>query len=225
MTPKYAPSARAVRYWLLNGTYVDLEVPYAKIGTPFDNNPAQRTVALTDYEKTKLLAELSKCEAGIRAGNMDMLELVVEICNRCSVPLPGWVLPHILEAINRLLRLSDRTRQERRQREIHQLRWAVVHHLRASQRLSWENVYEVASRELDRTPARGREETIRASYKWMNRHPLIKSLRQNGVPGEVDDFAREQYEKRQAASERMMSLELRDRTRPKYRLVKKPRKP
>src|ERR1700687_730220 len=76
-----------MRYWLLNGTYVDLEVPYEKIGTPFDSNSAERAIALADYEKTKLIAELSKCEAEIRAGNLDMLELAVEICNRCSVPL------------------------------------------------------------------------------------------------------------------------------------------
>ena len=118
-TKKYPPTARAVRYWLQNGTYVDLQVPYEQIATPFENDPAHRAVVLTDYEKAKLVAELSKCEAAIRAGSLDMLELAVEICNRCSLPLPGWLLPHIIEAINRLLRLNSRTRQERRQREIH----------------------------------------------------------------------------------------------------------
>jgi len=75
------------------------------------------------------------------------------------------------------------------QREIHQIRWAAVHHLRASRRLSWDAAYEAANKELYRTRARGSEETIRASYKWMNRHPFIKSMRQYGLAEEIDAFA------------------------------------
>jgi hypothetical protein len=37
----------------------------------------------------------------------------------------------------------------------------------------------------------------------MNRDPYIKALRQkDSIPGELDNFAREQYEKRQAISEK-----------------------
>jgi hypothetical protein len=211
------PAIRAARYWLLDDTYVDLAVPYEKIGVPFEKIFTARNSPLSDDEKTKVIAELSKCEPAIRARNLDMLELVLHICGRCDVPPPVWLLPHVLEVLNRLLRLDPRTRQKRRQREIHQIRWAAVHHLRASRRLTWEAAYEAAHRELYRTRARGSEETIRASYIWMNRHPMIKSMRQNGLPGEVDDFAREQYENRRAASERIISLELRDGKKPKYR--------
>jgi hypothetical protein len=101
------------------------------------------------------------------------------------------------------------------QREIHQIRWAAVHHLRASRRLSWDAAYEAANKELYRTRARGSEETIRASYKWMNRHPFIKSMRQYGLAGEIDAFAREQYENKQATSERLISLGSRHTTKPK----------
>lgn len=208
------PTARWVRYWLLNGTEVELEIPPAKIGVPFDKIPDDIST-LTDSEKTKIIAELSKCEADIRAGNLDMLEMVVEICRRCAVPLPGWVLPYVLLAINTLLRLNTRTRQDKLQREIHQLRWAAVHHLRVTRKLTWEDTYAAASRELKRTRARGSEETMRASYKWMNRHSYIKALRHDG-PEEVNSFAREQYENRYAASERLTSVEQRDRVKPKY---------
>jgi hypothetical protein len=213
-------TARRVRYWLLNGTHVELEVPYKKIGVPFDKIPDDLIATLTDSEKTKIIAELSNCEAQIRAGNVDMLEMVVEICRRCALPLPGWVLPYVLSTINTLLRLNTRRRQAKVQREIQQIRWAAVHHLRLSQRLTWDDAYAAACRDLNSTRARGREETIRASYKWMNRHPFTKALRQNG---EVDDFAREQYKNRQSLSERLISIESRDRARPKYRPNKKPR--
>jgi hypothetical protein len=200
------PAIRAARYWLLNDTYVDLAVPYEKIGVPFEKISAGRTSPLSDDEKAKVIAELSKCEAAIRARNVDMLELVLDICSRCDIPAPVWLLPHVLEALNRF---NPRTRQKRMQREIHQIRWAAVHHLRASRGLTWEAAYEAARRELSRTRARGSEETIRRSYQWMNRHALIKSMRQLGPAGEIDDFAREQYENRQATSERLISLESR----------------
>jgi hypothetical protein len=101
------------------------------------------------------------------------------------------------------------------QREVHQLRWAVVHHLRASRKLTWDAAYEAANEELYHTRARGSEETIRASYKWMNRHPILKSMRQHGLAGEIDSFAREQYENRQATSKRLILLGSRDTTKPK----------
>jgi hypothetical protein len=210
-----APAIKTTRYWLRNDTYVDLAVPYEKIGVPFDS--AGRASALTDDEKTKVIVELSKCERAIRAGNLHMLELALEICNRCQIAAPVWLLPHALEAINRLLSLHPRTRQNRMQREINQLRWAAVHHLRASRGLTWDAAYEAARRELYHTRARGSEETIRASYKWMNLHPFIKSMRQYGLAAELDVFAREQYENRQAISERLISLESRHTTKPKRR--------
>ena len=213
MTKKSPPAARAVRYWFLNGTTIVLEVPYEKIGVPFEKK--ERAVELTDSEKTKIVDELSKCEAHIRTGNLEMLEFALEICNRCALPLPGWLLPYILEAINRLLRSTPRARQDKLQREIHQIRWATVHHLRTSQRLTLEDAFAAASEQLYRTRARGSEETIRASYKWMNRHPFINALRQNGLE-EVNDFAREQYNNKQVASERLIAVELRDRKKPKY---------
>jgi hypothetical protein len=200
-----SPAIQATRYWLRNDTYVDLAVPNEKIGVPFDS--AGRASALTDDEKAKVIVELSKCEPAIRAGNLHMLELALEICNRCQIAAPVWLLPHALEAINRLLSLHPRTRLNRMQREIHQIRWAAVHHLRASRGLTWDAAYEAARRELHHTRARGSEETIRASYKWMNLHPFIKSMRQYGLVAEIDVFAREQYEKRQAISERLISLE------------------
>jgi hypothetical protein len=212
---------KAVRYWLLNNTYVDLNVPYEKIGIPFESG---RDAALTDSEKVIIAAELAKCQAHIRAGNLDMLEFAVEICNRCAIPLPGWLLPHILKVINKLLQSSGRTRQGRLQREIHQMRWATVQYLCASQGLTWEDAFEEASRALSCTRARGSGETIRASYKWMNRHPIIVSLRQNGLPNEVEDFARAQYENMHVASERIRSLELVEMTKQKRQKSKKPRK-
>jgi hypothetical protein len=207
----FSPAIRATRYWLQNDTYVDLAVPYEKIGVPFDS--AGPALALTDDEKTRVIVELSKCEPAIRAGNLDLLELALEICSRCQLEAPLWLLSHALEAIKRLLQLNPRTRQKRMQREIHQIRWAAVHHLRANRRLTWDAAYEAANKELYRTRARGSEETIRASYKWMNRHPFIKSMRQYGLAGEVDAFAREQYENRQAISERLISLGSRHQNR------------
>jgi hypothetical protein len=205
-----SPVVYPTRYWLQNETYVDLAVPYAKIGVPFDSAGAAST--LTDNEKTKVIIELSNCEPAIRAGNLDLLELVLEICRRCQVPAPVWLLPHAIEAINKLLQLNSRTRQKRLQREIHQMRWAAVHHLRTSQRMTWEAAYEAANQQLYRTRGRGSEETIRASYKWMNRHPFIKSMRQRGLAGEIDAFASEQHENRHAISQRLISLSSRYRT-------------
>src|SRR6516165_5227569 len=63
-----SPAARATRYWLRNDTYVDLAVPYQKIGVPFD--PTRPASALTNDEKAKLIAELSKHEPHIRKGNL-----------------------------------------------------------------------------------------------------------------------------------------------------------
>jgi len=201
-------------YFMLNGTSILLNLPYEKIGAPFEKLPAGQAVALNEFEKARVAAELLKCEADICAGNLDMLETTVEICNRCAVPLPRWLLPHILEALSTLRRINTRTRQKYRQREVHQLRWAAVHHLHFGQRLTWENAYAAASRDLSLTSARGTEETMRTSYKWMNRHPYIKALRdKDSLPGELDNFAREQYENRQAISERMIALEKRDQTR------------
>ena len=177
--------------------------------------PEDRVATLTNSEKTKIIAELSKCEADIRAGNLDMLEMVVEICRRCALPLPGWVLPYVLLAINTLSRLNTRRRQAKMQREIHQLRWAAVHHLRVTRKFTWEDAYASASQELKRTRARGSDETMRASYKWINCHLYIKALRRDG-PEEVNSFAREQYENRFAASEKLTSVEQRDRVKPKY---------
>jgi hypothetical protein len=185
-------------------------VPYAKIGVPFDS--AGLASALTPDEKTKLIVELSKCEPAIRAGNLDLLELVLEICRRCQLSAPIWLLPHVLEAISRLLKLNPRSRQKRLQREIHQMRWAAVHHLRTSQRLTWEAAYEAAKTQLYHTRGRGSEETIRASYKWMNRHPFIKSMRQHGLAAEIDAFAREQFETRHTISERLILLGSPDKT-------------
>jgi hypothetical protein len=190
-------------------------VPCEKIGVPFDS--AGHVSTLSDDERTKVTVELSRCEPAIRAGNLDMLELVLEICNRCQIAAPVWLLPQALEAVNRVLGFNPRTRQKRIQREVHQIRWAAVHHLRTSRSLTWDAAYEAASRELRHTRVRGSEETIRASYKWMNRHPFIKSMRQYGLAEEVEAFAREQYESRQAISERLISLESRHTTRPKRR--------
>jgi hypothetical protein len=205
------PPARTTRYWLRNDTYVDLALPYEKVGVPFE--PSSPTLVLTDDEKTKVILELSKCERAIRAGNLHVLELALEICNRCRLPAPVWLLPYAVEAINRLLHLGPRRLKYSMQREIHQIRWAAVHHLRISRRLTWEAAYHAAYKELYHTRARGSEETIRASYKWMNGHPFIKSMRREGLPGEIDAFAREQYHNRQAASERLISIEGR-RTKP-----------
>jgi hypothetical protein len=116
-----SPVVRATRYCLLNNTYVDLALPYDKIGVPFDSTSPAST--LTHNEKTKVIIELSKCEPAIRAGNLDLLELALEICRRCQVQAPVWLLPHALETINRFLELNSRTRQKRLQREIHQVRW------------------------------------------------------------------------------------------------------
>jgi hypothetical protein len=116
-----------VRYFLVNGTTILLNLPYEKIGVPFEKIPDGQTIVLTDSEKAKVAVELSKCEADIRGGNLDMLEMAVEICDRCAVPLPEWLLPHILEALSMLRRIKTRSRQRYRQREVHQLRWAAVH--------------------------------------------------------------------------------------------------
>jgi hypothetical protein len=208
------PITGPVRYFLTNGTTILLDLPYEKIGVPFEKITYGHTVSLTDSEKAKVTAELSKCETEILAGNLDMLETTVELCNRCAVPLPGWLLPHLLEALSTLRRINSRTRQKYHQRELHQLRWAAVHHLRVSQSLTWEDAYAAASGDLSHTQARGSEETMRKSYKWMNRHPYIKSLRdKDSLPGQLDDFAREQYENRKAISERMNALQVCDRKR------------
>jgi hypothetical protein len=214
MTTENHPASGPVRYFLNNGTTILLDLPYAKIGVPFTGD---LTVSLTDVEKAKVTTELSKCESEIRAGNLEMLETTVELCNRCAVPLPSWLLPHLLEALGMLRRVNARTRQKYNQRELHQLRWAAVHHLRVSRSLTWEDAYAAASRDLRRTQARGSEETMRDSYKWMNRHPYVKALRhEDSLPGELDEFARDQYENRQAISERMMALQARDRERLAY---------
>jgi hypothetical protein len=206
-----------VRYFLTNGTTILLDLPYEKIGVPFEKIPDEQTVTLTDFEKAKIIAELTKCEAEIRAGNLEMLETTVELCNRCAVPLPGWVLQYVLEALSMLRRVNSRTRQKYHQREVHQLRWAAVHHLHVSQRLTWDDAYAAASRDLRGTCARGSEETMRMSYKWMNRHSYIKSLRaEDSLPGELDAFARQQYENRRAISERMIALHARDQRRLAY---------
>jgi hypothetical protein len=204
---------RTTRYWLRNDTYVDLALPYEKIGVPFESGG--RASVLTDDEKTKIIVELSKCEPAISVGNLHALELALEICNRCRLAAPVWLLPYALDAINRLLHLGPRRLKYSMQREIHQIRWAAVHHLRVSRRLTWEAAYAAAYEELKRTRARGTEETIRASYKWMNRHPFVKSMRQDGLPGEIDAFAYEQYDNRHAASERLILLEARYMKNPK----------
>jgi hypothetical protein len=217
MSTENRPTSGPVRYYLTNGTTILLDLPYEKIGVPFEKIRDGHTVSLTDSQKAKVTAELSKCEAEIRSGNLEMLETTVEICSRCAVPLPGWLLPHLLEALSMLRRINSRTRQKYHQRELHQLRWAAVHHLRVSQSLTWEDAYAAASRDLSRTQARGSEETMRKSYKWMNRHPYIKALRdKDSLPGELDDFAREQYENRKAISERMSALQVCDRKRLAY---------
>jgi hypothetical protein len=214
-------TVRATRYWLRNDTYVDLTVPYQKIGVPFDST--ELASALTNDEKTKVITELSKCEPAIRDGNLHLLELALEICRRCQLAAPVCLLPHALEAINRLLKLSSRTRQTMMQREIHQIRWATVYHLRVSQGLTWDAAYQAASEELFHTHARGSEETIRASYKWMNLHPFIKSMRQYGLAAEIDAFAREQYENRQDTSRRLIALDTRH-TPPKRARTRSPNK-
>jgi hypothetical protein len=201
----HPPAIRRTRYWLRNNTYVDLAVPQEKIGVPFDT--PGRVCALTDGEKTRVITELSKCESAIRAGNLHMLELALELCNRCQIHVPGWLLPYVLNAINSFLKFHPRTRQSMMQREIHQLRWAVVHHLHGNQGLTWDAAYKAAGRDLYHTRACASEETIRASYKWMNLHPCIKSMRQKGLAGEIDAFAREQYDDRHLISERLISLE------------------
>jgi hypothetical protein len=201
-----SPAAGVTRYWLRDDTCVDLALPHEKIGVPFD--PASHASVLTDEEKNRVIVELGKCEPAIRAGNLHVLELAFEICSRGQVAPPLWLVPHALKALNTLMHFIDpRTRNF--QREIHQIRWAAVHYLRTSRGLTWEEAYPAAYKELYHTRARGSEETIRASYKWMNRHPFIRSMRQKGLPGEINDFAREQYENRQAASERLISLEVR----------------
>jgi hypothetical protein len=199
-----SPEVHTTRYWLRNNTYIDLLVPYEKIGVPFDS--ASLVSSLTGNEKEKIVQELVKCEPAIRDGNLHLLEFTLEICRRCQVPAPVWLLQHAIEAINILLKLSRRTRQQMIQREIHQMRWASVHHLRASQRLNLEEAYAAATEALRDTRGRGSEETVRASYKWMNRHPFIESMRKHGLPAEIDAFAREQYENRHVTSRRLVSL-------------------
>jgi hypothetical protein len=183
-----------------------LAVPYQKIGVPFD--PTRPASALTNDEKAKLIAELSKHEPHIRKGNLHLLELTLELCQRCQVPAPVWLLPHAIEAINSLLKMRVRTREAMMQREIHQMRWATVLHLRVSGELTWKATYAKAKEELSHTCARGSEDTIQSSYKWMNLHPFIKSMRENGLAGEIDAFAREQFESRHATSIRLISLGL-----------------
>jgi hypothetical protein len=209
------PAYGSVRYFLNSGTTIVLDLPYAKIGP--EKIADGQTVFLTEAEKAKLAAELSKCETEIRAGNLEMLQTTLELCNCCGVPLPGWLLPYLLEALCMLRRINSRTRQKYHQRELHQLRWAAVYHLRFSQSLTWEDAYTAASRDLRRTQARGSEETMRNSYKWMSRHPYVVALRRgDSLPGQLREFARNQYENRQAISERMSALQVRDRERLAY---------
>jgi hypothetical protein len=195
------------RYWLPNDTYIDLAVPSAKIGVPFDKNSPSSASSLSDYEKLTVVQELSKCEPAIRTGSLELLELAIEICRRCDIAPPLWLLPYILKMINKLVRINARAGQSRRQLEIHQIRWATVYHLRVSRKITWEDAYEAAHQELRLTRARGSAETIRASCKWMSRHSLLKSMRERGLVGEVDAFAREQYTNREINLERLVSLE------------------
>src|SRR5215467_1706895 len=65
-------AARPTRFWLRDDTYVDLAVPYEKIGVPFSS--AGPRSALTDDEKAPTIAELRKCEPSISAGNLHVLE-------------------------------------------------------------------------------------------------------------------------------------------------------
>src|SRR5947208_16842115 len=78
-----APEAGSrVRYWLRNNTYVDLNIPFEVIGTPFDSSSAAST-SISDDDRTRVLTDLKKkCEPLIRAGDLHVLALVLEICNR-----------------------------------------------------------------------------------------------------------------------------------------------
>jgi hypothetical protein len=197
-----------LRGWLRDNTYVDLRLPFEKIGMLFEKGSLP--VALSNDEKEYVLAELSTCEPKIRAGNLHVLEVVLEVCNRCALPAPVWLLPYLLETINKLLCSRVGMRKNWLQREIHQVRWATVHHLRSTQGLPWEEAWARARKELAQTRAEGSEETMRASYKWMIRHPFIASMRRDGQSQDIDEFARGQYKNRHAISERLIFLEERD---------------
>ena len=196
-----------------DNTYVDLRLPHEKVGKLFEKSSVP--TALTDDDKERVLAEVSTLEPKIRAGSLHVLEVVLEVCNRCALPAPVWLLPYLLETINKLLCTQTQIRKNWLQREIHQVRWATVHHLRATEGLTWKEAWTRACTELTQTRFAGSEETMRLSYKWMIRHPFIASMRRDEQSEDIDEFAREQYENRYAISKRLIFLEERDLKRRK----------
>ena len=84
---------------------------------------------LNDFEKTEVTAELLKCEAAICAGNLDMLEMAVEICNRCAVPLPARIRREtkggLAEGLTSALRTHDwPSASQKRRLRLHVTEWS-----------------------------------------------------------------------------------------------------
>ena len=81
-------------------------------------------------------------------------------------PLPGWVAQAAFELIDK--RTSTREKLQRDQMMKHTLRWLAVKERRAAGD-TLEASYAAASTALAQTEASGHEETMRSSYKWVER--------------------------------------------------------
>jgi hypothetical protein len=116
---------------------------------------------------------LLKCRVAIKAGDLQALDDALYICSINKLPLPGWLWRALSHQIWECIRgQKSRGRlgsyaAKRRHGIIHETRWATVRILRTKSipRLTWDEVFHQAAKELRNTPARGSEEAIRRSYK------------------------------------------------------------
>jgi hypothetical protein len=127
---------------------------------------------------------LAACEKAWRSGLLLAVADAVEICRLSRQPPPDWLAEAVAVTVTK--RMTKFERRRRRQDMIHLVRWDAVTELRERRHellndprhdpdkpddrgMTWEKCYAAVSELLAGTEAAGADDTIKASYIYVQR--------------------------------------------------------
>ena len=131
----------------------------------------------TAFDRHRCAEKLAAYEKAWRDGLQLAVVAALETCRLYRQPPPEWVSGAVAKVVQG--RMTKLERRRRRQNLIHYERYDAVvewrerrHELSKlgdDQRTSWERAYTAVSELLKGTPAAGSEDTIKASYQYVQK--------------------------------------------------------
>jgi hypothetical protein len=144
---------------------------------------------------------LTRCEQAYKDGNLRAIYYALSTCRKKNIAVPEW----LVEAVSEITWLQTFGQKGRgrsgnyfaklKQDNIHELRWAIVKHLRGTG-LTWPRAYAAAASELRGSAAQGSEDAMCSSYKKFNRSAYILYHKNTSRPEFLVEIARGFYEHR-----------------------------